>query len=115
MPNPVTQLLDRLSATLTALREALSPSETPAARPPRKRKASRGTSTKPTKPAAAVESVAALKARRKAKTPSKRLALQGKYMAAVRGLSATDKTKVRKVLAEQGVEAAITLALSKKA
>ena len=112
MAHPVTQLLDRLSATLTALREALSPSETPAARSPRKRRAARGTSTKT---AAAGESAAALKARRKAKTPSKRLALQGKYMAAVRGLSSSDKTKVRKVLAEQGVEAAITLALSKKA
>jgi hypothetical protein len=53
-------------------------------------------------------------ARRRATMPSKRLALQGKYMAAVRGLSAVKKARVRKVLAEQGVEAAIALALSKR-
>jgi hypothetical protein len=36
-------------------------------------------------------------------------------MAAVRGLSAANKAKVKEVLAAEGVEAAITLALSKKA
>jgi hypothetical protein len=46
--------------------------------------------------------------------PSERLAFQGKYMAAFRGLSAVKKERVRKVLAEQGVEAAIALALSKR-
>ena len=114
MARPIFQLLDLLASTLTALREALVPTK-PAAKTPGRKQGSRETSRTSTSPTATPRKAAASEARRKAKTPNPRLALQGKYMAAVRGLSAANKAKVKKVLAEQGVEAAIALALSKKA
>lgn len=113
MARPISRLLDTLASTLTALREALTPT-TPTAKMPRENMGSRRTSRTSTSPAAARKTAAAPTARRKTKTPNPRLALQGKYMAAVRGLSAANKAKVKKVLATQGVEAAIALAQSKK-
>ena len=117
MPNPVAQLLDRMSSTLAALKEALSTAEVPA-RAPRGKKAPRKTTKKAAKPAVApagpAPETAAPKTPKKAKAPSARLALQGKYMASLRGLSAANKAKVKKVLVADGVEAAIAMALSKK-
>jgi|GEM_PF-5753843 len=113
MARPISRLLDTLASTLTALREALTPT-TPMARMQRGKKGSRRTSRTSTSPAAARKTAAAPSARRKTKAPNPRLALQGKYMAAVRGLSAADKARVKKVLAAQGVEAAIALAQSSK-
>jgi len=117
MPNPVAQLLDAMSSTLAALREALSSAETPV-KATRGKKVTRTTAKRLTKPAASptapVPETAAPKAPKKAKVPSARLAFQGQYMSAIRGLSAANKAKVKKVLAADGVEAAIALALSKK-
>jgi len=105
MPNLVAQLLDRLASTVAALREVLSSKEAPVDAAPGK-KASRRTPKGPT--------AAAPEAPEKSKAPSSRLALQGKYMSALRGLSAANKAKVKKVLVADGVEAAIAMALSKK-
>ncbi len=118
MPNPVAQLLDRMSSTLAALREALSSTGAPATAL-RGKKAPRKTTKKAAKPAVAPagpapETAASPEAPKKPKAPSARLALQGKYMASLRGLSAANKAKVKKVLAADGVEAAIVFALSKK-
>ena len=99
MPRPLSTLLDSLASTLTALAEVLR--STPPAAAPTTRRTGRRTAT-PT-------------VRRTATPPSPRLALQGKYMAALRGLSVAQKVKVKKVLATQGVEAAISFAQSKKA
>ena len=114
MARPISKLLDTLASTLTALREALAPT-TPTMKAPGRKKASRETSRALARPAPTPQTAVALTARRKEKTTNPRLALQGKYMAAVRGLSAANKAKIKKVLAAQGVEAAIALAQSKKA
>lgn len=114
MARPVSQLLDTLASTLTALREALTPT-TPSVKKLRGKTGSRRVSRPSPSPAAARKTAATLPARRKTKTPNPRLALQGKYMAAVRGLSAANKAKVKKVLAAEGVEAAIAFAQAKKA
>jgi len=117
MANPVAQLLDRMSSTLAALREALSSAETPV-KVARGKKAPRKSTKNAAKRAAAPTSpapeTAAPKSPRSTKAPSARLALQGKYMASLRGLSAANKAKVKKILAVDGVEAAIVFALSKK-
>lgn len=114
MARPISRLLDTLASTLTALREALTPTM-PSVKKPRGKTGSRQTSRTSTSPTAARKTAASPTARRKTKTPNPRLALQGKYMAAVRGLSAANKAKVKKVLAAKGVEAAIILAQSKRA
>jgi hypothetical protein len=114
MARPISRLLDTLASTLTALREALTPTA-PTATAAGKEKAPRATSRSAARPAARPKAPARSTVRPKAKTPNPRLALQGKYMAAIRGLSATNKAKVKKVLAAEGVEAAIALAQSKKA
>ena len=114
MARPISRLLDTLASTLTALREALTPAA-PTATAPERTTASRGKSRTPARRASAPKTPARPVARPKAKTPNPRLALQGKYMAAIRGLSATNKAKVKKILTAQGVEAAIALAQSKKA
>ena len=106
MPNLVAQLLDRLASTVAALREVLSSKEAPVDVAPGK-KASR---RRPKGPTAA----APPEAHKQSKPPSSRLALQGKYMSAIRGLSDANKAKVKKVLVADGVEAAIAMALSKK-
>lgn len=116
MARPISRLLDTLASTLTALREALAPA-TPSAKTPKDTKASRRAAKTPKtamRLVAAPKTAAAASVRRKTKTPNPRLALQGKYMAAIRGLSVANKAKVKKVLAAQGVEAAIALAQSKK-
>ena len=114
MARPISRLLDTLASTLTALREALAPTA-PSAKTAERKTPSRRGSPRTTKPVKAPKAAAAPATRQKAKTPNPRLALQGKYMAAIRGLSATNKAKVKKVLAAEGVEAAIALAQSKKA
>lgn len=116
MARPISRLLDTLASTLTALRDALAPTAL-SAKTPRDVKASRRAARTPktaTRPVAAPKTAAVPTVRRKTKTPNPRLALQGKYMAAIRGLSVANKAKVKKVLAAQGVEAAIALAQSKK-
>ena len=67
MARPISQLLDTLASTLSALREALTPTMSTANTPVRQN-ASRQSSPRAAKPAAAS------KGRRKAKTPSTRLA-----------------------------------------
>lgn len=113
MARPISRLLDTLASTLTALREALTPAA-PSAKTAGRKTPSRRGSPRKTKPVIAPKAAAAPATRRKAKAANQRLALQGRYMAAVRGLSAANKAKVKKVLAEKGVEAAIALAVSKK-
>ncbi|HEX7550873.1 MAG TPA: hypothetical protein VF579_09875 [Candidatus Methylomirabilis sp.] len=120
MPRPIFTLLAELQATLAELAEALNPLQKlvstfkghdgpfpmkPAGkkRAPRKRRT--GWSAAPTK--------AARKLVRRSKGTSARLALQGKYMSALRKLSKADQAEVKKVRAEQGVEAALKVAAAR--
>jgi len=69
---------------------------------------------RPAKSAPAKSATAAKPARRKRSKASPKLkalrALQGRYMGAVRHLSATQKAQVKKVRAESGYDAALKLA-----
>ena len=128
MPRPIFTLLAELQSTLAELVEALNPLQKLAGlfkggdgpfpmkpavrrRGPGKKKA---VSAAPAEaPAAAAPKKAARPKPKKAKTTNSKLAFQGKYMAAVRGLSVADKAEVKRIRAEQGVEAAIKVALGK--
>jgi hypothetical protein len=114
MPRPIFTLLAELQSTLAELAEALDPlqllktfkgGDAPfpmksAGKPTvsGKKKATPKATTKPA---------------RRSKATSARLALQGKYMSALRGLSKADQAEVKKVRAEQGVEAALKVAAAK--
>jgi hypothetical protein len=63
--------------------------------------------------ASAAPTKATRKPARRSRGTSARLALQGKYMSALRKLSKTDQAEVKKVLSEQGVEAALKVAAAK--
>lgn len=119
MTRPIFTLLAELQSTLAELAEALNPLQKlvstfkghdgpfpmkPAGRKraPRKETAA---SVPPTK--------ATRKPARRSKGTSARLALQGKYMSALRKLSKADQAEVKKVRSEQGVEAALKVAAAK--
>jgi hypothetical protein len=142
MPRPIFTLLAELESTLAELAEALNPLQkivgafTPKGgdgpfpmkpavrrRGPGKKKATSRRSAKaasqPETPAPVAETTTGKKPRKKKRAkgtkPNPNLALQGKYMSAIRGLSKADKAEVKKVRAEQGVEEAIRLAVVKRA
>jgi hypothetical protein len=141
MPRPIFTLLAELQSTLAELGEALNPikalvgSFTPKGgdgpfpmksavrrRGPGKKEAtsrkSAPAAAPPEAPAPAAEPATTRKPGRKKRAkgtkPNPKLALQGKYMSAIRGLSKADKAEVKKVRAEQGVEEAIKVAAAKK-
>ena len=114
MPRPIFTLLAELQATLGELAEALDPlhllqtfkgGDRPfpmkSAGEPDAMGKKKAPSQTPAKPA------------RRSKAASARLALQGKYMSVLRGLSKADQAAVKKVRAEQGVEAALKVAATK--
>ena len=141
MPRPIFTLLAELQSTIAELVEALNPLQklvgtfTPKAgdepfpmkspvrrRGPGKKKAtsrkSAPASAPPETPAPTAESTAAKKSGRKKRAkgtkPNPKLALQGKYMSAIRGLSKADKAEVKKVRAEQGVEEGVPSAAMRR-
>jgi hypothetical protein len=119
MPRSVFTLLAELQSTLAELADALNPLQKLAntfkggdgpfpMKPAGKRRATRkrrAASVAPTK--------AARTPARKSRGTSARLALQGKYMSALRKLSKADQAEVKKVRSEQGVEAALKVAAAK--
>jgi hypothetical protein len=119
MPRPIFTLLSELQSTLAELAEALNPLKNlattfkggdspPSIKPAGKKRA------KPAKRAKSVLPVkAARKPARRSKGTSARLALQGKYMSGLRKLSKADQAEVKKVRAEQGVEAALKVAAAR--
>jgi hypothetical protein len=116
MPRPIFTLLAELQSTLAELAEALDPlhllqifkgGDGPFPMKSAGKPAVRGKKK-------AVPPVSAKPARR-SKATTARLALQGKYMSALRGLSKADQAEVKKVRAEQGVEAALKVAATKAA
>ena len=114
MPRPIFTLLAELQSTLAELAEALDPLQLlktfkggdgpfpmkSAAKPSVRRKAK-------------APSPASAKPARRSKATSARLALQGKYMSALRGLSKAGQAEVKRVRSEQGVEAALKVAAAK--
>ncbi len=140
MARPIYSIIDTIHSTLLELRQALEPlsslvvsssaaAPSAAAAPKRRRRgAARKVAKAPRAPRAprAPKAIAAAPAApaaapkaprvrtsapRKAKgRPTNLRALQGKYMAAVRGLSEADKADVRKLRVDQGIDAAIKLA-----
>jgi hypothetical protein len=119
MPRPIFTLLAKLQSTLTELEDALTPLQNlvgslrghdgPFPMKPAGKK--RGTQTRRT--ASAAPTKAARKPARRSRGTSARLALQGKYMSALRKLSKADQAEVKKVRSEQGVEAALKVAAAK--
>jgi hypothetical protein len=119
MPRSVFTLLAKLQSTLAELADALNPLQKLAdtlkghdgpfpMKPTRKKRAKRtkkAASTPAEKPTP--------KPARRSRGTSARLALQGKYMSALRKLSKADRAEVKKVRSEQGVEAALKMAAAK--
>ena len=118
MARTIHTILDDLNAGLHELKNVLSPlmsllggasaAARPAARPARRR---RGAAKRARR---AAPSAAPAKRGRKRSYASPKLkalrALQGRYMGAVRHLTAAQKAQVKKVRAESGYEAALKLA-----
>jgi len=119
MPRPIFTLLAKLQSTLAELEDALTPLQNLAGSlrggdgpfPMKPAGKKRGTRTRRT--ASAAPTKAARKPARRSRGTSARLALQGKYMSALRKLSKADQAEVKKVRAAQGVEAALKVAASK--
>src|ERR1035437_4372509 len=119
MPRPIFTLLAELQSTVAELADALAPLQRlagtlkvhdgllPAKASMRKRasRKKKAASTAPTRPTR--------KPARRSRGTSARLALQGKYMSALRKLSKADQAEVKKVRSEQGVDAALKVAASK--
>ena len=120
MPRPIFTLLAELQSTLAELAEALNPLQRLADTlkghddgPFPMKSAGRKRATRK-KSAASVPPMKAIrKPARKSRETSARLALQGKYMSALRKLSKADQAEVKEVRSEQGVEAALKVAASK--
>jgi hypothetical protein len=130
MPRPIFALLAELQSTLAELEEALTPlqnlagslrgGERPSPMKPagkkratRRRRAAPRVSAPAAGQAPAARTTTSRKPARRSKGTSARLALQGKYMSALRKLSKADKAEVKKVRSEQGVEAALKVAAAK--
>lgn len=118
MPRPIPALIEELQSTLTELWHALSPLKLGAEKPTnvrtRQERSRSEVVTSAVAPEKAVRDQSAVIPKKRSKASSAKLALQGRYMTAVRGLSTRAKAKVKKVRAEKGVEAAIALAMSKR-
>jgi hypothetical protein len=130
MPRPIFTLLAELQSTLAELEEALTPLQNLAGslrggdgpfpmkaagkkRATRRRKASSRRSAPAAAQAPTARTKAIRKPARRSRGTSARLALQGKYMSALRKLSKADQAEVKKVRSEQGVDAALKVAASK--
>jgi hypothetical protein len=130
MPRPIFSLLAELQSTLAELADALNPLQKladtlkghagpfpmkPAGkkRATRRRKASSRRSAPAAAQAPTARTKAARKPARRSRGTSARLALQGKYMSALRKLSRADQAEVKKVRSEQGVEVALKVAAAK--
>lgn len=118
MPRPIPVLIEELQSTLTELWYALSPLKRGGKKPTdgrtRQERSRSSVVMSAVAPDKAVRNQSAVKPKKRSKASSAKLVLQGKYMTAVRNLSTRAKAEVKKVRAEQGVEAAIALALSKQ-
>jgi hypothetical protein len=119
MPRPIFTLLAELQSTLAELADALNPLQKLLGtlkghdgpfpmKPAGKKRAKRAK-----KAAHAAPTKAARKPARKSKGTSARLALQGKYISALRKLSKADQAEVKRVLSEQGIDAALKVAAAK--
>lgn len=118
MPRPIPILFEELQSTLTELWHALSPLKLANGKPmgarTRQERSRSAAVTSASAPAKSVMDRSTVKPKKRSKASSAKLALQGKYMTAVRNLSTRAKAEVKKVRVEKGVEAAIALAVSKK-
>ena len=128
MPRPISEIIDDIVASFRELKEAVGPfarlatvftgGDGPfpvkgtAKEPGKKPGRSRGASVTVKAAQAPADAPTAAK---KARKPNPALQAQGRYMSALRPLSKAQKAEVKKVRAEKGVEAAITLALGKAA
>jgi hypothetical protein len=119
MPRPIFTLLAELQSTLAELADALNPLQRLADAlkghdgPSPMKPAGKKRGTRKRRTASAAPPKAARKPARRSKGTSARLALQGKYMSALRKLSKADRAEVKKVLSEQGIDAALKVAASK--
>jgi hypothetical protein len=119
MPRPIFTLLAELQSTLAELAEALNPLQKLVSTfkghdgPFPMKPAGQRRATRKRRAASAAPTKATRKPARKSKGTSARLALQGKYMSALRKLSKADQAEVKKVRSEQGVEAALKVAAAK--
>jgi hypothetical protein len=130
MPRPIFTLLAELQSTLAELEDALTPLQNLAGslrrgggpspmKPAGKKRATRRRRelSRRSVPAAAqapaAPTKAALKPARRSRGTSARLALQGKYMSALRKLSKADRAEVKRIRSEKGVEAALKVAAAK--
>jgi hypothetical protein len=131
MPRPIFTLLAKLQSTLAELADALNPlhklfgtlkrHDGPFPMKPagkkratrRRKRASSGRRAAAAAPAPAARTKAARKPARRSRGTSVRLALQGKYMSALRKFSKADQAEVKKVRSEQGVDAALKVAAAK--
>ncbi len=127
MPRPIFTLLSELQSTLSELKDAIDPiaritglfrgndgpfpMKTVTTKKRDRRKARKAPAPKAAKASAPTTLTPAKPARKRNANP--RFALQGKYMSALRGLSKADQAEVKKVNAEQGVEAALKVAAVK--
>jgi hypothetical protein len=121
MPRPIFMLLAELQSTLAELADALNPLQKLVSTfkggdgPSPKESSRRRRAARKRKAASATPTKATRKPARKSRGTSARLALQGKYMSALRKLSKAGRAEVKKVLSEQGVEAALKVAATKAA
>jgi hypothetical protein len=119
MPRPIFTLLAKLQSTLAELEDALTPLQNLAGSlragdgPFPMKPAGKKRATRKRKAASAAPTKAARKPALKSRGTSARLALQGKYMSALGKLSKADQAEVKKVRAEQGVEAALKVAAAR--
>jgi hypothetical protein len=119
MSRPIFTLLAELQSTLAELAEALNPLQNLVNTfkghdgPFPKKSSGRKRAARKKKAASATPTKATLKPARKSRGTSARLALQGKYMSALRKLSKADQAEVKKVRSEKGVEAALKVAAAK--
>jgi len=128
MARPISVIIDDIVASFRELKEAVGPFNRLASvfrggdGPFPVKGATKKPGRKPGRPKGSSATVKAAQAVAKAPTvakkvrrPSPALQAQGRYMSAIRPLSKAQKAEVKKVRAERGVEAAITLALGKVA
>jgi hypothetical protein len=130
MARSIFTLLAELQSTLAELVETLNPLQNLVGslragdgpfpmkaagkkRATRRRKASSRRSAPAAAQAPTARTKATRKPARRSRGTSARLALQGKYMSALRKLSKADQAEVKKVRSEQGVEAALKVAAAK--
>jgi hypothetical protein len=119
MPRPIFTLLAELQLPLAELAEALNPLQKLVSTfkghdgPFRMKPAGKKRARRKRRAASVPQTKATSKPARRSKGTSARLALQGKYMSALRKLSKADQAEVKKVRSEQGVEGALKAAAAR--